>query len=149
MEKYCSHCQKTKPVREFYNNRSMPDGLSYNCKPCHKASNTKSFIKHKQKRLESNRLRLQSLIQEFITAYGGVCECCGEVEWTFLTVDHMTLGSRRPHKSRGTLSMLYNLRRRGWPREEYKLHCFNCNLGRERLPNRTCAHKKEVTHGER
>ena len=148
MEKHCSHCQKTKPIEEFYNNKSSPDSLASDCKQCHNASNAKSFLKHKQKRHQTNRLRLQSLIREFIAAYGGACECCGETEWTFLTVDHMTPSSRKPHKTRGTLSMLYNLRRRKWPREGYRLHCFNCNLGRERASDRLCIHEKEVTHGE-
>lgn len=35
--KHCTKCNTTKPVSEFYRNRSNTDGLSCNCKMCHKA----------------------------------------------------------------------------------------------------------------
>lgn len=34
MLKKCSKCQETRPVAEFHRNRTKPDGLSTECKPC-------------------------------------------------------------------------------------------------------------------
>jgi len=34
-DKMCSNCGETKPISEFYKNRSVFDGLAYWCKECH------------------------------------------------------------------------------------------------------------------
>ncbi|KKN20105.1 hypothetical protein LCGC14_0938880 [marine sediment metagenome] len=142
MEKYCTKCQTTKSISKFYRNKNISGGLSFYCKECHNTNTAKSYAKHKQKRLVYMRKHTQELVREFIAAYGGVCECCGEDEWTFLTLDHISNNSRKPHQGMKSFSKLLELRRRGWPREEYRLHCFNCNLGRERSPGQICVHKK-------
>lgn len=34
--KYCSKCKKSKSLKEFYNFKGSPDGLTYYCKACYK-----------------------------------------------------------------------------------------------------------------
>lgn len=34
MEKFCKDCGQTKPIAEFHNNKTEPDGHSFYCKPC-------------------------------------------------------------------------------------------------------------------
>lgn len=40
--KKCSKCECEKPITEFYQNRTTPDGYDLYCKECRKAANAKS-----------------------------------------------------------------------------------------------------------
>ena len=170
MKKKCPSCGLVKDSTEFWKNRSRPDGLGFYCKGCDREHHSASWKKHSQARLhkrreertqspndtrrkdteyrKANRGRLREytrmyhrrIVDEFVSAYGGKCICCGETEPAFLTLDHMSNESRKPHKGMLGKAILLELRRRGWPQEEYRLHCFNCNLGRERTGG-TCPHK--------
>lgn len=62
-------------------------------------------------------------------AYGGVCSCCGEDDWRFLTIDHVNGLQGEKRVWTGTLYKL--LRDLGYP-PSYALLCFNCNIGRAR-----------------
>lgn len=65
-----------------------------------------------------------------IAAYGGKCGCCAESTWEFLTIDHVGGGGhqeRKRLKKKGTDFYLW-LRRNGWPQDDYRLLCYNCNL---------------------
>lgn len=41
--KYCSKCKKTKPLAEYWRNRSTKDGLQSYCKPCWYQTTTKKL----------------------------------------------------------------------------------------------------------
>lgn len=74
-------------------------------------------------RFERLRLRL-----EVIAAYGGKCVCCGEQRPLFLTVDHVYGDGKADRELYGSGLHFYRvLRRLGWPRDKYRLLCFNCN----------------------
>ena len=76
-------------------------------------------------KFERFRLRL-----EMIQAYGGKCECCGEDEPLFLTLDHIdgTGGQERRRLGLKSGGPFYRyLRRLEWPKDNYRLLCFNCN----------------------
>jgi hypothetical protein len=80
---------------------------------------------------------------EFLAEYGGQCHCCGLDDPRFLSVGH-TFGdgatARRNLGGKGA-HVLYDLRRRGWPKDEgIATECFNCNLGSARNGG-TCPHK--------
>ena len=65
-----------------------------------------------------------------LEAYGGVCTCCGESNFGFLSVDHVNGGGREHRKTAGGGAMLYlDIIRRGFP-GDFTILCFNCNLGR-------------------
>jgi hypothetical protein len=85
----------------------------------------------------------------FITTYGGSCECCGEAERRFLTLDHVNNDGggrdRNQTPGLGTSTILRRLRRDGWPRDPtYALACFNCNSGRH-LNGGICPHQERNT----
>lgn len=69
------------------------------------------------------------LREEFIREYGGACRCCGETIEVFLTLEHKNRDGAAHRKKLGDnpSSLLYDLKRRGWPKEDYELLCFNCN----------------------
>lgn len=71
--------------------------------------------------------------EKLIEAYGGVCLCCGENTFEFLTIDHIdgkgadhrrTFGGRQEYGSR-KLHMW--LKQNGYPKGNFRLLCYNCN----------------------
>lgn len=65
---------------------------------------------------------------EVIKAYGGKCECCNETRIEFLSVDHINGGGNLHRKVVGGGFRFYRwLKQNEFPKEEYRLLCFNCN----------------------
>ena len=65
----------------------------------------------------------------FIAAYGGKCECCGETNPEFLSLDHISGGGQADRATRGTGEYLYRaVRKEGYPKDKYRLLCLNCNF---------------------
>lgn len=97
-EKVCKTCKEVKPLSEFYNNRSMPDGLGFQCKPCNRVSNKKWRDKyperHDRARRSSRFMKKYGITllewEEMYKDQGGVCLLCGEIptEKDQLVVDH-------------------------------------------------------------
>ena len=73
----------------------------------------------------------QKLRRETIEAYGGCCVCCGETQHEFLHLDHTYGGGHTERKRYGggsNLGIMARLRRDGWPKNDYRILCANCNL---------------------
>src|SRR3990167_3944786 len=77
--------------------------------------------------------------QEVFDHYGNRCECCGETEPMFLTVDHINGGGREHNKLIGNLYRW--LVSNGFPKG-FRLLCMNCNFGRERNGG-VCPHRSK------
>jgi hypothetical protein len=96
----------------------------------------------KTKRKAANR----SLKMEVVSAYGGACQCCGEANPLFLTIDH-THGDGASHRrglfGRNSGTIYRWLKKMGFPMDGFQLLCFNCNCGKN-FNGGTCPHK---THG--
>jgi hypothetical protein len=86
---------------------------------------------------EQGRMQRLALTKETFDAYGGHCVCCGETNYTFLTIDHVN-GNGTQHRKelfgdrKAGIHMYRWLRTQGFPQDDYRLMCFNCNLGRQR-----------------
>lgn len=67
---------------------------------------------------------------ELIAAYGSKCKCCGESRHEFLSIDHIKGGGRKHTESIGAHGAAFHmwLRKRGYPQEDYRLLCINCNF---------------------
>lgn len=89
----------------------------------------------KQRRLT---MRSKALVYEH---YGSICNCCGESEPKFLSIDHVNNDGYKERKSRGGSSqMLYrNIIKQNFP-DTYQILCMNCNTGKSRN-NGICPHK--------
>lgn len=158
----CNICKIRKDNSEFhiYKRRGTTQ-LQATCKACHIAYNIKwreennetfnaSRRENRKENLEYFRAQEkgwnQELREEFIKAYGSCCNCCGEDNPRFLSIDHID-GKGKEHrlelrgKDRGgnTNSVLRELRRRGWPKDNYQLLCYNCNFGKAQN-NNICPH---------
>lgn len=83
---------------------------------------------------------------EMINAYGGRCECCGESIEVFLTLEHKKRDGaahrRSLSKSRNPRMVYADLRKRGWPKDDYGILCFNCNMGSWKVG--ICPHKTQT-----
>lgn len=69
-------------------------------------------------------VRMQVLI-----GYGCVCDCCGEHRWEMLAIDHVN-GRGAEHRRAGRdlgHAFYKRLITLGFPKDEYRLLCHNCN----------------------
>lgn len=77
------------------------------------------------------KAKRRALKQAILNAYGGVCACCGETTYEFLTLDH-TNGDGAEHRrllnaAKGRSNKVYqDLIDRGFP-PGFRVLCFNCN----------------------
>ena len=106
-------------------------------KKYHKEYRAKNLDERKAyDRNRQRRLRMEALIH-----YGGnppKCNCCGETEIQFLSIDHINGGG---NKERTTQSRWVNqwLKTNNYP-EGYQILCFNCNLAKgfyKKCPHQT------------
>lgn len=71
---------------------------------------------------------------QIVEAYGGKCECCGETIPELLTIDHINGNGASERRKRGRglnegWDFYAYLRRNGFPKDNYRLLCYNCNIG--------------------
>ena len=78
------------------------------------------------------KARYMQLRFEVIGAYGGKCVLCGEDRPEFLCIDH-TNNNGKADRARHLFggSLYAALKKVGYPKDDYRLLCFNCNMGRE------------------
>jgi len=89
----------------------------------------KQYRKENKDQINStnNALLLKSKI-DGIQIYGGKCQCCGESNIKFLTLEH--LSGRDKTKKRRTGKMAWNIARlEGYP-DTYTVLCYNCNCAK-------------------
>jgi hypothetical protein len=128
--KLCSRCKQSKIIANFGKGNSSRCGLSSWCKEC---NNNYNIITSRITRME------------FILAYGGKCNCCGETELSLLTIEHIRgKGHKLIYDSMTRL--LRQLKALNWP-EGYTVLCFNCNLST--AYGRPCIHTKEYVAYEK
>lgn len=133
-------------------------GRQANCRACEGKSRTKYALARKaaitERWRQKNRERLRAkhkvtyaveraqLFKEWLAAYGGKCVCCDERESVFLTVEHVKGDGKQHRKMVGTgPNLLRDLKRRGWPQEDFSILCFNCNSGKFRNGGQ-CPHEE-------
>lgn len=98
-------------------------------------------IRNKEWRTENrpslNKKKVQYLTdirEQVITAFGGKCQCCGETDHRFLTLDHIngrvdTGKSSNGRRIMGKKAML-EVVRLGFPKDKFQILCFNCNCAK-------------------
>lgn len=129
--KRCPKCGNEKPLSEFHRNRAKRDGHGDYCKPCANAATMRWVEKDPTVRAASAAAWKEALKAEVVSAYGGACDCCGERERDFLTLDHVDgivpEDHRYPNGDRIKGAALYGrVKREGFP-PTYRVLCWNCN----------------------
>lgn len=128
---YCSICGCTEYILCKQNGRP---NLVRQCKECNRKRSKISYLKNyapgkpkymdlrKKDREQSRQLKLN-----IIKGYGGKCTCCGETYPEFLCIDHIHGGGHQHRKKVQSQQLYYQLKREGFPKENYRLLCWNCN----------------------
>lgn len=96
---------------------------------------------NKAKRNSYQKKFFAKLRREVISAYGGKCVCCGETEIGFLSIDHIDGNGAAHRREIGLGNTVYCwLKRHGFPKDNFRILCYNCNLARAHLGY--CPHEK-------
>lgn len=125
----CSKCGEAKPAtQEFFYRESKYNPavrLAAQCKICRDKTIHAWNVKNRDRKRRVSKEWFARLKAGVIQAYGGRCACCGETIPEFLTLEHL----RRDGKAhRRSVAYVYlDLKRRGYPQDDYTLLCWNCN----------------------
>jgi 5-methylcytosine-specific restriction endonuclease McrA len=109
----CTRCSRTLPITEFHKRTDRKKSIQSACRDC---TNRATAVW---------RLKVR---KETVAAYGGQCQCCGETELDFLSIDHINGGGTRERRGTklGGVNFYSQLRKQGWP-SDYRILCHNCN----------------------
>ena len=171
----CRICGEEKPQSEFhvFACKSRGSRITDECKDCHKERLHKWYLERKRNatpekrerhRLQSkkwrdehpagskaislrnhrkSRDRDRNLVYAY---YGGKCSCCGELDWRFLTIDHVNndghIERKKGFYTNGSQFYRYIVKN-NFPKD-YRILWFNCNLGRARNGG-VCPHQEGST----
>ena len=124
-KRLCSYCKQLKSVNCFIKNKVYTCGLGSVCQSCQKWY---------------ARIKSRILKMEFIIAYGGYCQCCGEDKIELLTVEHIRNNGHNLIYDSNIIQLILILKVKGWP-EGYTVLCYNCNLSSK--GDRPCCHTEE------
>jgi hypothetical protein len=93
----------------------------------------------------SAKKHLQKVKSAIIAAYGGKCQCCGDSQPIFLSIDHIHNDGHLDKYANGWRYLgaaLYSrILKEGCPKDRYQLLCWNCNCGK-RVNQGICPHKE-------
>lgn len=92
---------------------------------------------------ESNRNYVRRIKAFVLNEYGGVCACCRESEYEFLSMDHIDGGGRQHREKSGYKNIYVWLRRNDYP-AGFRVLCHNCNMSFGQFGY--CPHKDSEAH---
>lgn len=136
----CTQCKAEKPDEEFRllspsaKVRLLTRTRDWHCRDCVRANTRQDMKIHRQK-------TILTVLEHYCNG-DPRCECCGERNIKFLTMDHIN-DDGFTHRGRvgGPHAIARDLIKRGFP-PEIVIRCYNCNLGRQRNGG-ICPHKEE------
>lgn len=129
------HPDRVRAAKRAYEQRKKEQEPTYNARRLKALRDRHSERYKNYARRNRNRIR-----EQVITAYGGICACCGETRLEFLTIDHIHGGGTQHRKQSGLLGQKFYwwLKRQGYPKG-YRVLCANCNMAEARYSG--CPHK--------
>lgn len=85
-------------------------------------------LKHKEQAKSKRKSYLGIVRREVIAAYGNKCKCCSESIFEFLTIDHINGNGKADRlEKNGTYGLYKWLKKNGYPKDNYRCLCMNCN----------------------
>lgn len=140
--KKCRFCPASVTYATGGKSKFCRGGFDAWCRECKRLYYRKYYARNVGKALASAKRYYTALRAEFLSVYGGKCECCGETEPKFLTMEHRHGTGWKDRREIGnTYNILASLKRRGWPKEDIGILCFNCNCAKAFY--KKCPHNKE------
>jgi hypothetical protein len=120
---------------QTYDRTGKRGGSRWACKACNRAKSVAWYYRHQDKARAAALNRHRVLRREVLAAYGDACACCGETTPEFLSVDHVNSDGAAHRREIGaskndTAAVLRWLKKHNFPREGFRLLCFNCHLAR-------------------
>jgi hypothetical protein len=88
------------------------------------------------------RKRYEEIRMKLLERYGGKpphCKCCGEMEFSFLSIDHINGGGKKHFGKRNSYKIYLEIFDENNP-EKYQVLCMNCNVGKR--IHGICPHQK-------
>lgn len=135
-DKFCHSCGVKLTIGDNWL-ESAQKNHNNTCKACDNKAQRDLNVRNRQKNAEK-RLRAKT---ETMNAYGGKCQCCGESEIAFLTIDHKLNNGAAHRKTAGRKFVFYTwLKKQGYPQDEYQCLCMNCNFAKAKNPG-GCPHQ--------
>lgn len=147
--KRCTKCGEMKAPDDYYDSRTGTPASW--CKQCYRDQTAAWKRAHRTPEKDrewaaARRIQKQKVKDAVFGAYGGYqCNCCGETERHFLTLDHINNdGADWRRKTLGTRTatgwQTYRwLLKHGFP-PGYQVLCMNCNFGK-RMNGGVCPHQ--------
>ncbi len=129
--KTCSKCKLEKDEEEFYRRSDRPKARHSHCKTCCSRKDLPLEVrKHHRITKRKSNIKLRRDVLLYYTNGLMKCNCCGESNEAFLTLDHIEGGGRQHKLQMGSTQAIYReLRKNDYP-EGYQILCYNCNCGR-------------------
>lgn len=124
----------------IYCGKNEPSFKRKGCEIClkEKSKKTCSYSKNNRKKINQYNLLIKHHVLE---KYGGKCNCCGENEVLFLTIDHINNDGnieRNGIDNYNTISFYLKLKKEEI-RNDLQVLCWNCNMGK-RINFGICPH---------
>jgi len=149
----CSRCGKRPPregLKECEDCRTYTlarDASASDASKERRRENQRAWRKADPERDRQRTLRYREKLRtKTFERYGTTCQCCGESNWAFLTLDH-TDGNGNVHRRAlfganiGGGQFYKHLRSAGWP-DGYQTLCYNCNMAKAHYG--VCPHQTRV-----
>ncbi len=145
----CKVCNIEKELDAFPSNQKVPGGKvyrRYTCTPCWSdarrgylkqwAEDNKEYLRayekkrHGPERRHAQKKHYYKLKKIVFEHYGAVCDCCGENEVRFLTIDHINNDGAEHRKEVAAGAVFFKwIIINNFP-NTVRILCFNCNSGR-------------------
>ncbi len=143
----CKLCQKRR-VAKWYSVEDNRERRKARAREIYAANPLAHWTPERRKRANQLGKERMSRLRDIVYAkYGKKCACCGESDKRFLTIDHVHNDGKKHRKEtwRSTSVGLYKwLIKNNFPKKDFQLLCFNCNLGKARNKG-ICPHKDGAT----
>jgi hypothetical protein len=97
------------------------------------------YERNKAKRNAVTAQRRREYRRKALSMYGGVCQCCGEGRYEFLSFDHINGGGSAHRKTFTTVNFIHWLLKE--KREGIQVLCHNCNQAKGAYG--CCPHERE------
>jgi hypothetical protein len=158
----CRKCDVVQPIDRFAPHRNGRGGWRRVCRRCRAAylrarrqipehrerellRERRGYARRREQVLERAKVRRERLRTEVLLAYDHRCACCGECTREFLAVDHIRGGGKQHLKQAGLspgVGFYRWLKRQGFPRDDFRLLCHNCNQSRGYYGH--CPHERRL-----
>ncbi len=147
--KKCNTCGEVKPLADF-NTRNIAKGWYKSlCRACESARFKRYYEANademRARQREYHKTWKDKRFEQVLDALGHECACCGESNPQALTVDHIHNDGwkekRGPGRPRAGRALWSRIRKEGYPKDRYRILCFNCNCGRQRSADKRCFHE--------